>query len=46
MKRSEAIEWLEYHIATTDYDKDDDLLKAIKYAIRELKKNRNEDRSN
>ena len=46
MKRSEAIEWLEHHIAITDYDKGDDLLKAIKYAIRELKKKENENRLN
>ena len=37
MTKAEAIEWLEYHIATTDYDKDDDLLKALKYAVRKLK---------
>ena len=37
MTRAEAIEWLEYHIATTDYDKDDDLLNALKYAVRKLK---------
>ena len=37
MTRAEAIEWLEYHIAITDYDKDDDLLKALRYAVRKLK---------
>lgn len=36
MKRAEAIEWLEYHIAITDYNKDDDLLKAFQYAIEAL----------
>ena len=38
MKREEAIKWIEYHIDISDYDEDDDLLTALKMAVKALKK--------
>lgn len=37
-KANEAIEWIEYHIDISDYDEDDDLLTALKMAVKALKK--------
>lgn len=39
MNNKEAIEWIDYHIGITDYDKDDDLLKALKTAKKALMTN-------
>ena len=40
MTREEAIKWIEYHIDISDYDEDDDLLTALKMAVKALKKQR------
>ena len=44
MTNKEAADWIKYHISISDYDKDDDLLKAFKKAIEylERKKKKNE----
>lgn len=43
MTNKEAADWIKYHISISDYDKDDDLLKAFKKAIEYLER---EDRKN
>ena len=40
MTREEAIEWINYHIDISDYDEDDDLLTALKMAVKALEKQR------
>lgn len=40
MTREEAIKWIEYHIDISDYDEDDDLLTALKMAVKALEKQR------
>ena len=40
MTMEEAIKWIEYHIDISDYDEDDDLLTALKMAVKALKKQR------
>ena len=40
MTREEAIEWINYHIDISDYDEDDDLLTALRMAVKALKKQR------
>ena len=37
MTNIEAIRWIRYHINISDYDKDDELLEALKMAIEALK---------
>lgn len=38
MTNKEAIEWINYHINTTYYEETDELLKALKKAIKALEK--------
>lgn len=38
MTKEEAIKWIEYHIDISDYDEDDDLLTALKMAVKALEK--------
>jgi hypothetical protein len=40
MTKEEAIKWIEYHIDISDYDEDDDLLTALKMAVKALEKQR------
>ncbi|MBQ1659538.1 MAG: hypothetical protein II059_06795 [Clostridia bacterium] len=40
MTKEEAIKWIEYHIDISDYDEDDDLLTALKTAVKALEKQR------
>ena len=40
MTREEAIKWIEYHIDISDYDEDDDLLTALRMAVKALQKQR------
>ena len=40
MTREAAIEWINYHIDISDYDEDDDLLTALKMAVKALEKQR------
>ena len=40
MTKEEAIKWIEYHIDISDYDEDDDLLTALKMAVKALEEQR------